>query len=1134
VLRLISLENDQMTAVQQIDDWLKKLGLEQYAHCFAENDIDLSILHDLTDQDLEKIGVRSLGHRRRLLQAIEELRALSGSTAPLPRPPQGSAERRQLTIMFCDLVGSTALSTQLDPEELREIISSYHRCCAQVIEKSGGFVARYLGDGVLAYFGFPQAHENDAERAVRAGLALVAAIPKLEAGKGPSLRVRVGIATGLVVVGDLIGEGGSQEQAVVGETPNLAARLQALAEPDTVVIASNTRRLLGELFEYRPLGSTDIKGFGRPLEVWQVIGTSTVDSRFEALRGTRTPLVDREEEIDLLMRRWGEAKGGNGCVVLISGEPGIGKSRIVQSVLERLSNEPHTRLQYFCSPHHQDNALYPSITQLERAAGFKRGDTAEQRLDKLEAVLAQATNEVSEVVPLFAELLSIPTSDRYPPLNLTTQKRKQKIFLAKIAQVEGLAARRPVLMVSEDVQWIDPSSLELLEMNVERLPVLPVLLIITFRPDFRPPWVGLPHVTLLSLNRLTPRHRAEMIGRVTQGKALPKQITEQIIDRTDGVPLFVEELTKAVVESGMLAETGDRYVIPGPSPPLAVPSTLHDSLMARLDRLSPVREVAQIAAAIGRQFSYELISSIASMTQQQLDDALERLVVAELIFRRGTPPDAEYTFKHALVQEAAYQSALRSKRQQYHLQIVQTLERQFPEIRDAQPHILAHHYTEANLTKESIPYWQKAGEKAVQSSANAEAVNHFTKGLELLKAMPESPDRFQKELELQLALGTPLIAIKGFAAPEVGRIYARARELCQLAGETPQLFPVYWGLWVFYTARAEHMTAHELAKKCQVLAAAAGNADLVMEAHHALGVTLLSLGDFSSGLQHLEQAIAIYDPKRHSTLAFIYGQDSGIVCRCHAAWALWFLGYPEQAMKRNEEALILARELSHPYSLAVALDFSAWLHQLFRDRHATREQADAAIVLSTEHDFPFWMLMGMILRGSTLVQGDQIENGIAQIREALTAYCATGAEIMRPYYLALLAEAYGLAGQFKEGLDLIDEALKAVNFSRECWCEAELFRLKGELTLKLVHLQSSAPESQQEAENYFRRALNTASRQRAKSLELRSALSLSRLWQRQDKRAEARLMLAEVCAWFTDGFETADLRESKLLLGELS
>jgi class 3 adenylate cyclase/predicted ATPase len=1118
----------------RIEDWLKRLSLEQYTHCFAENDIDLSILYDLTDQDLEKIGVRSLGHRRKLLRAIDELRTGSFSTggAPESTSQQTGAERRQLTIMFCDLVGSTALSTQLDPEELREIISSYHRRCAEVIAKSGGYVARYLGDGVLAYFGYPQAHENDAERAVRAGLALVAAIPRLDAGKGLALRVRVGIATGLVVVGDLIGEGGSQEQAVVGETPNLAARLQGLAEPDTVVIAGNTQRLIGQLFEYRVLGRIDIKGFSQPIDAWQVIGTSAVDSRFEALRGTMTPLVDREEEVDLLMRRWQQAKSGNGCIVLMSGEPGIGKSRIVQTILERLSSEPHTRLRYFCSPHHQDNALYPYITHLERAAGFIRGDTSEQRLDKLEALLAQGTNDVSDVAPLFAELLSIPTGARYPPLNLNSKKRKQKMLRAKIAQIEGLSARRPVLMVSEDVQWIDPSSLELLELSIERLPALPVLLIITFRPDFTPPWVGHPNVTLLSLNRLAPRHRAEMITKVTHGKALPKQITEQIIERTDGVPLFVEELTKAVVESGMLAEAGDRYVVPGQAPPLTVPSTLHDSLMARLDRLSPVREVAQIAAALGRQFSHELISAIAPMTRQKLDDALEQLVAAELIFRRGTPPDAEYTFKHALVQEAAYESSLRSKRQQYHLQIVQALERQFPEITDAQPHILAHHYTEANLRKEAIPYWQKAGEKAAQRSANAEAVSYFTTGLGLLESVPESPERSQQELTLRLALGTSLIAIKGFASPDVGKVYARARELCQRIGETPRVFPALWGLWVFYTARAEHETARSLAEQCQRVAEGASDSDeYLMEAHHALGVTLSCRGEFASALKHLERAIAIYDQQGSS---FRFGQDSGVVCRAQAAWALWFLGYADQAVKMSQEAIILAEKLSHPHSLAAALDFAAMVRQLCRDHSVAQQRAEAAITISTEQEFPFWILMGTILRGWTLTEEERIAEGIAQMREGLTAFRAAGAEIMRPYYLALLAEAYGKVGQAKEGLEALAEANAAVVHSGERWWDAEIYRLRGELTLNQQSRGNSESDGEIEAEKLFHQALDVARKQGAKSLELRAALNLSRLWQRQGKVGQSLQILTELYGWFSEGFSTPDLEEAKRLLSELS
>src|SRR5215467_13984409 len=633
-----------MAATQPIAEWLRKLGLGQYAQRFAENGIDLSDLRHLTDQDLKDIGVL-LGHRRRMQAAIAELAgAVSATfqpTAETEPKSNAAAERRQLTVMFCDLVGSTALSARLDPEDLRGIIGAYHHCCTELVERHGGFVAKYMGDGVLAYFGYPKAHEHDAERAVRAGLALVEALPKLATTAGSPLQVRVGIATGLVVVGDLIGAGAAQEQAVVGETPNLAARLQALAEPGTVVIAASTRQLTSGLFEYRDLGTVAAKGFGDPVQVWQVTGASAVESRFEALRTATTPLVGREEEIELLLRRWGQAKAGDGCVVLISGEPGIGKSRIAQTVLERLSGEPHTRLRYFCSPHHQDSALYPSITQLERAAGFRRGDTDEQRLDKLEAVLAQGTNALSEAVPLLAELLSIPAGDRYPPLNLTPQKRKEKTLHAQVAQVEGLATQQPVLMVFEDIHWSDSTTRESLDLLIDRVATLRVLVTITFRPEFAPSWVGRPHVTMLNLNRLPPRRRAEMIMQVTGGKALPKEIAAQIVDRTDGVPLFVEELTKSVVESGVLTETDGHYALTGPAASLAIPTTLHASLLARLDRLAPTREVAQIAAALGRQFSHELISAVATMPKQQLDDALAQLVRAELIFRRGTPPDAE-------------------------------------------------------------------------------------------------------------------------------------------------------------------------------------------------------------------------------------------------------------------------------------------------------------------------------------------------------------------------------------------------------------------------------------------------------------------------------------------------------------
>src|SRR6185503_12893645 len=636
--------------VATISEWLASLGMSEYAQRFADNRIDdVSILRDLTDQDFKDIGV-PLGHRRKMLRAIAEMAGTASTqikSTPASEPkPRDDAERRQLTVMFCDLVGSTALSARLDPEDLRGIIAAYHRCCTELVERNAGFVAKCLGDGVLAYFGYPQAYEHDAERAVRAGLALVEAVPKLATTAGSPLQVRVGIATGLVVVGDLIGAGAAQEQAVVGETPNLAARLQALAEPGAVVIAAATRRLTGGLFDYRDLGTKALKGFAGNIPAWQVLGASAIESRFEAMRTAMMPLVGRDEETDLLLRRWEQAKSGDGQVVLISGEPGIGKSRIAQAVVERLSGEPYTRLRYFCSPHHQDSALYPTIAQLERAAGFCREDTDEQRLAKLEAVLAQGTNDLGEAAPLLADLLSIPTGDRYRPLNLTAQKRKEKTLHAQLAQIEGLAARQPVLMAFEDVHWSDPTTRESLDLLIDRVPALRVLVLITFRPEFTVPWIGRPHVTLLSLSRLPPRQRAEMIAQVTGGKSLPKEIADEIVDRTDGVPLFVEELTKAVIESGILTETSDRYAITGPVGPLAIPTTLHASLLARLDRLAPTREVAQIGAALGRHFSHELISAVAPMPQHQLDDALAQLVSAELIFRRGMPPDAEYTFKH--------------------------------------------------------------------------------------------------------------------------------------------------------------------------------------------------------------------------------------------------------------------------------------------------------------------------------------------------------------------------------------------------------------------------------------------------------------------------------------------------------
>jgi len=690
-----------------IANWLHGLGLQQYEQAFRDNAIDAAVLPELTAEDLKDLGVRLLGHRRKLLAAIAALRSNIG---PIPETAATApaAERRQLTVMFCDLVGSTELSSRLDPEDLREVIAAYHRAVAEVVAGFDGFVAKYMGDGVLIYFGYPRAHEDDAERAVRAGLGVIDAVGRLDV-KSVKLKARVGIATGLVVVGDLIGEGSAQEQSVVGETPNLAARLQALAEPNTIVIAAGTRRLVGDLFEYRDLGVVEVKGIAAPVPAWQVLRPSAVKSRFEALRGSAlTPLIGRDEEIDLLLRRWARAEAGDGQIVLISGEPGLGKSRITAAFAERLRAEPYLRLRYFCSPYHQDSALFPFIDQIGRAAGFASDDMPAGKLEKLEALLARASPP-DEDVALLTDLVSLPASERHPLPNLSPQRKKERTLEALIRQLEGLARQQPVVIVFEDAHWIDPTSRELLDLAVERVRSLPVLLIVTFRPEFQPPWIGQPQVTMLVLNRLDRRDRTALVTQIAGGKALPDEVVGQIVDRTDGVPLFVEELTKSVLESGVLREEGAGYVLDRALPPFAIPMSLHDSLMARLDRLASVRLVAQIGAAIGREFSYELLHAVSRLLKDELQTSLARLVASELVFQRGNPPDAVYTFKHALVQDAAHGSLLRSSRQQLHAQIAEALEAHSPDLMDSQPELFAQHYAEAWLVEKSVPTGVRPG-----------------------------------------------------------------------------------------------------------------------------------------------------------------------------------------------------------------------------------------------------------------------------------------------------------------------------------------------------------------------------------------------------------------------------------------
>jgi class 3 adenylate cyclase/predicted ATPase len=1049
----------------------------------------------------------------------------TGTVSPQPLQVVGSAERRQLTVMFCDLVGSTALSARLDPEDMREIISAYHRRCAEVIGKSGGFVAKYMGDGVLAYFGYPQAHEDDAERAVRCGLALVDAASRLQTSHGATLQVRIGIATGVVVVGDLIGEGAAQEQGVVGETPNLAARLQTLAEPGQVVIAPSTRRLTSGLFEYRDLGRVVLKGLADPTQAWQVLAASAVQSRFEAQHETSlAPLVGREEELELLLRRWNRASQGEGRVVLLTGEPGIGKSRLTAALQERLQSQPHVRIRYFCSPQHTDSALYPIINQLERAARFERGDAPAQKLLKLQTLLAPIVPKQAAEVALLADLLSVPGNGQHGLFEMGPQKRKEKTFDALLAQLGRLDQQRPVLMIYEDVQWIDPTTLELLALTVERAPHMRMLLLISARPEFTPPWPGYAHVTTISLTRLSRREGTALITRVAEGKALPDEVTNQILVRTDGVPLFIEELTKAVLESGLLRKREHDYVLDGPLLPVAIPTTLHASLMARLDRLTSVREVAQVGAALGRQFSHELLHAAAGMPERQLSDALEQLVRAELIFRRGAPPNAQYTFKHALVQDVAYASLLRANRQQLHARIARAYETRFPEVVRAQPELVAHHFTEAGLSDAAIEYWQRAGDLAMARSGHAEAIHHFSFALDLLTKLGEKPDRAAKELELCVKLGPALMMVKGTGSPEVGAIYSRAVAL-EAGEDSSAQFKALWGLYYYSMTSGRLSEAAAHADELLGLAQRLGADDLVLEGHHAKWATSLWCGELAAADVHSQKGISRYDRTRHHALAFTFsGHDPGVCAHGARAINMALLGFPQQAMKLGAEAVTLARSLSHPYSLALAMWLCAIVLQVGRQRRSCRDLATELLELSQEHDFPMLRGAGMFFLGWATADVGEIEQGIALMEQGLALFSA-GRRVARPYMLAVLASAKADLGKLGEGLELLDDALASTEASGERWWEAELHRLRGRLLV--------ARGQHDESEACFRRSIEVSSRQRARVLELRAATSLARLWSDRGRNAEARDLLAPIYGWFTEGFDTPDLEQAKALLDEL-
>jgi len=1115
--------------VRTIAEWLASLGLSEYAHCFAENYIDARVLPDLTDEDLKELGI-PLGHRRKILRAIAELDGadLGPAEAATEPAPLDEAERRHLTVMFCELVGTAALSARLDPEDMWRVIASYHACIGEVVGRHHGMIARYMGDGMLAYFGYPRAQEDDAEQAVRAALALVDAVAKLQTNVDAALQVRIGIATGTVVVSELLIDETPGEQAVIGETPNLAARLQTLAQPGTVLICPQTRRLTGGHFDYRDLGPLALKGWAERVPVWQVVGPSGVASRFEAMHKTKLPpLFGREEEIELLLRRWRHATQEEGRVVVLIGEPGIGKSHIALAFDERLQSEPHITLRYFCSAHHTNSALFPFIGQLERAAGFERSDSVTEKLSKLDALVAQSTAH-PEHVAVLANLLALPASDRYQLQELSPQKRKEKTLAALLAQLDGLAARQPVLIMFEDIHWIDPTSLELLTAAVQHVPQLRALLLVTARPEFTLPWPSYSHMTTVPLTRLGRREGAALVERVTSGKKLPKEVMDEILARTDGVPLFIEELTKTVLESGLLQERDGHYVLERPLPALAIPTTLHASLMARLDRLAPVREVAQIGAVAGREFHYELLSAVARLPKERLEEALGQLVRSELVFRRGEIPHAVYTFKHTLVRDAAYAGLVKSRRAHLHAVIANALEQQFPEIAQTQPETLAHHLTEAGLIEKAIAYWLQAGKNAAQRSANLEAIAHLRRGIELTCRSPAEEGRDRSELDFQLVLGPCLIATQGPAASTAVATFARARELCERLGEPPEYLQVRFWLATVNVVRGELPQALEAVDGMPSAAETRGNRGALLNVIRGRAMILMFMGRIVEAREQLERAVEMFGTSEEADrlAARAAGQDAGVAMLVLKAWVFWLLGQVDEAVACMAAALERADAVQHAHTYAYAWYYASVLHALRGEPAIAQGYAERCLAISEQHGFRQWLGLSRSIRGVCAAALDASGSRLDEVKAGLNEYQRAGYQLGITAQFGLLCAALLLRNEPEAALEVIDHGLSIVNHNSERFFEAELYRLKARALLMRGARNA-------EVESLFDQALRTARSQQARSLELRAATDLARLWINQGKRTEARDVLAAVYGRFSEGFDTRDLKEADALLGQL-
>ncbi len=1096
-----------MTEVRQ---WLESLGLGQYASAFEEHAVDPEMLSRLTADDLKEIGVQALGHRKRLLDAAA---AIGPVAAPSPRPARSAdAERRHLTVLFCDLVGSTALATRLDPEDTRRVIRRYQDVCAGVIARFEGFLARFMGDGVLAYFGYPRAHEDEAERAVRAGLALVDAVGALEGPDGDALAARVGIASGLVVVGDLIGEGAAQEEAVVGDAPNLAARLQGIAAPGQVLVAEATRRLLGLGFALHDVGEQSLKGIEAPVRVSAVVGERPVESRFEAMRVAPLPMVGRDQELALLLERWALAKAGEGQGVLLVGEAGIGKSRIGRALLDAIAGEAHVRVRYQCSPYHRDSALWPVIQQLRRAIDVAGDESAEAKLEGLEALLARAVDDVASVAPLFAALLDLDATARYGALALSSQAQRARTLEALVQQMLGLAERDPTLLILEDGHWIDPTTLEMIAHCLDRIEGARVLMLVTSRPDEQPALAAHPHVTRLALNRLSRGGAASIVARLG-GDRLPTSTVEAILARSDGVPLFVEELTKAVLETGESS----------------IPASLHDSLMARLDRIPDVKEIAQTAACIGREFDFQLLAAVADRPEAEVLAGLHELAAANLIFRRGTQPDARYTFKHALVQDAAYGSLLRSTRRTLHERIGSVLQKHYPQVVEAAPEMLGHHLARAGMTVAAAACWGRAGQQAFARSAYAEAIAHLDNAIDSLGDLPEDDERTGQALQYQTTRAAALASTEGQAAHETEAAYRAARDLCARLGDPPSIFPILRGIHSVHFLRGEHEAAYELGLEFSALA----------ERHSArvpryfslvyMGASLWARGELARAREKLEEVLHLYDEDTDREVVHVYGHDGRSAALQHLSPTLCLLGYPDQALTRANDGISHAEQIGSIFALAWALSFATRTLALRREYAASEAVALRLDALAREHGLPLLENFAKMHLGRAAVGSGRTDEGMAQIREGLARNRSMRTELLRAEHLAALAEALIRDRRLDEAARVLEEALEWTERSCERFAEAELCRLQGEL---LVARRASP--SHAEPERWLLKSLEIARRQAARLWELRAATSIARLGAARGQDQRARELLAPVCDWFDEGAGTGDLADARALLAELS